>query len=119
MVHCILSAPVRSRVTGSLNHASSLDPDPVPFKAARRSGFTFRSLGPAVLSRFVARERQWKIVWSESRTDPLEARFSPDFRAAVSLGLIKLAPKRGGDKRSNPEPVQRYNRRGGQGCKLL
>ena len=116
MVRCILAASGRSRVAGSLNHASSLDPDPVPLKLPRRSGFTFQSLSPAIPSRFVARERRWKTVWSESRTDPLEVRFSPDFRAAVSLGLIKLAPKLGGGKQSNPEPVQSYSRRGGQGC---
>jgi hypothetical protein len=46
----------------------------------------------------------------------LKSRFSPDFRAAVSLGLIKLALKRVDDKRSDWEPVQMFAPAGGQAC---
>ncbi|NBW08155.1 MAG: hypothetical protein EBR82_09030 [Caulobacteraceae bacterium] len=102
MVRCILAAPARCRsvedCVPAVVHRSRSGSLAGP---SRRSGSALQSLDPAVPSRFVARGRQWKTVWSESRTDPLEPRFSPDFRAAVSLGLLTFAPNPLDGKRPN------------------
>lgn len=97
MVSCILATPVRCRSVEDCASSSFIDPDPVPFSPAPKRKRSGASILPGLSA--VARKRLWN-PWSESRTDPLETPVSLGFRAAVSLGLIKLAPNAGSSKGS-------------------
>ena len=98
VVCCILAAPVRRRFAGSLNHASSLDPGPVLRDLSRRS-VRDREPWPCLISPSVARKRLWRMPGQRAGPTRLKSGL-PGFRAAVSLGLIKLAPIAGSGNRT-------------------
>ena len=88
MVGCILAAPVRHRSGPACAVPSFVDPGLVPVRAAPKRQTPGAWALPGISE---STEVAWN-PWSESRTDPLEARLSPDYRAAVSLGVLTFAP---------------------------
>jgi len=97
---CILSAPGPWRLAGDCAPPSSIDPGPVLPDGSHRS-VPHPEPWPCPDFAAVARRRLWRNAGSESRTDPLETPVSPDFRAAVSLGLLTFAPNALNGKRLN------------------